>query len=264
MKRIAYILVLGILIVSCGSKKKIVTKKSKRTSDTEVVNTPKTEEKTEEVKVESKPSSKANSTERYIEKYKPIAISEMHKYGIPASITLAQGILESGSGKGRLAVKANNHFGIKCHGWTGAKIYHDDDRSQECFRKYQDPSYSFRDHSEFLSGRKRYAKLFELRKSDYKGWARELRRAGYATDKKYPQKLISLIERYQLDQYDSDGAFRVDEVVEVPSEHVVIKGDTLYSISKRYNVSLDHLKRLNGLNSSDLAIGQIIYLRRRE
>lgn len=116
-------------------------------------------------------------------------MEEMRKYKIPASITLAQGILESGSGKGRLAVEANNHFGIKCHGWTGKKIYHDDDASQECFRKYDYAKSSFEDHSTFLTTRGRYSKLFDYKVDDYKSWAKGLRAAGYATDRKYPQKI---------------------------------------------------------------------------
>ena len=130
MKRFVCILVV-FMTFSCGSKKKIVTKKSERNSEVEVVTKPK---RTSDIpkKIESPEKRKApSSTQAYIDRYKPIAISEMQRYGIPASITLAQGILESGSGKGRLAVEANNHFGIKCHGWQGAKIYHDDDRSQE-------------------------------------------------------------------------------------------------------------------------------------
>ena len=171
--------------------------------------------------------------------------------------------MESGSGRGRLAVKANNHFGIKCHGWTGAKIYHDDDLLQECFRKYKDAGSSFRDHSLFLKNRKRYARLFNLRLSDYKGWAKELRRAGYATDKRYPQKLIGLIERYNLDQFD--GVDKSMQVVETKAAilnqtHVVVKGDTLYSISKKYDVSIDQLIRMNGLIDNTLAIGQVLKL----
>ena len=184
----------------------------------------------------------------------------MRKSKIPASITLAQGILESGSGRGRLAVEANNHFGIKCHGWTGAKIYHDDDRSQECFRKYRHASSSYEDHSEFLTGRKRYADLFKLKQDDYKGWAKGLKAAGYATDRKYPQKLISLIERYELYKYDEEVLGKNDlEIVRVNSGttvHIVNKGDTLYSLSKRYNTTVDAIKNLNRLNSNDLAIGQ--------
>lgn len=262
MKKIALTIILFTILLSCGSKKKIVTKKRDAKSDTELVN--KEESKEDDVKTDedvNKPPI-ANSTQHYIALYKNIAISEMNTYGIPASITLAQAILESGSGKGRLAAQANNHFGIKCHGWEGDKIYHDDDRSQECFRKYKDAVYSFRDHSEFLAGRKRYSNLFKLKKSDYKGWAKELRRAGYATDKRYPQKLIGLIERYELYQYD---AIQIEqEVVSVPDEHIVVKGDTLYSIARRYNVSLNRLKQLNGLIDSDIQIGQKLYLKTKE
>ena len=190
-----------------------------------------------------------------------LAISEMKQYGIPASITLAQGILESGSGKGRLAVQANNHFGIKCHGWTGGKIYHDDDRAQECFRKYKTPEGSFRDHSEFLAKRKRYARLFQLDINDYKGWARELRKAGYATDRKYPQKLISLIERYELYQYDLPGT-RTSRIAQ--TEHTVVKGDTLYSISRRYNLTVKELQRINKMNGTELQIGQVLQLTKKD
>ena len=127
----------------------------------------------------------------------------MNLYSIPASITLAQGILESGSGTSTLAMKANNHFGIKCHvHWEGPSIYHDDDEKNECFRKYQNVSESYRDHSLFLSERSRYAFLFELRKTDYKGWAKGLQKAGYATSKTYAKKLINLINEYDLSRYD--------------------------------------------------------------
>ena len=136
----------------------------------------------------------------------------MHYYGIPASITLAQGILESASGTSTLAVNANNHFGIKCHvDWKGAVIYHDDDEKQECFRKYNRVSESFRDHSLFLSERNRYAFLFELRKTDYKGWAKGLQKAGYATSKTYAKKLIKLIDEYDLTQYDKKSLNRKDK-----------------------------------------------------
>ena len=127
----------------------------------------------------------------YIKKYAPLAVLEMHEYKIPASITLAQGILESGNGRSQLASKSNNHFGIKCHkGWKGQRVYHDDDAKGECFRKYTYVATSYKDHSKFLSTRRRYADLFKLRKTDYKGWARGLKKAGYATDRKYPKKLI--------------------------------------------------------------------------
>ena len=123
----------------------------------------------------------------------------MQLYGIPASITLAQRILESGAGRSGLSRKSNNHFGIKCHkDWTGERVYHDDDELQECFRKYKDPDISFRDHSLFLTERTRYKDLFKLKKDDYKGWAKGLRKAVYATNPKYPKKLITIIERYKL------------------------------------------------------------------
>jgi flagellum-specific peptidoglycan hydrolase FlgJ len=188
-------------------------------------------------------------------------MDEMRTSKIPASITLAQGILESGSGKGRLSVEANNHFGIKCHGWTGEKIYHDDDRSQECFRKYDYPHSSFKDHSEFLTGRGRYAQLFKLKPDDYKGWANGLRAAGYATDRKYPEKLISLIERYNLDKYDIIILSNKSVVKDMSFNHIVIKGDTLYSLSKKYNTTVDELKRLNSLNSNEISLGQFLIIK---
>ncbi len=144
------------------------------------------------------------STEAYITKYKLIAIDEMLEYEIPASITLAQGILESGSGNSRLASKANNHFGIKCHSdWKGKKVYHDDDEKNECFRKYPRAEDSYRDHSLFLSKKKRYADLFDLKITNYKAWAKGLKKAGYATNPKYPKRLIDIIERYGLDKFDN-------------------------------------------------------------
>ena len=142
------------------------------------------------------------STEEYIETYKDVAIKKMKTFNIPASITLAQGILESGSGNSRLAMKANNHFGIKCHkNWTGKTFTLDDDVKNECFRKYKDPADSYRDHSEFLTQRGRYSFLFEYKITEYKSWANGLKKAGYATNPKYPQLLIRIIERYDLSQY---------------------------------------------------------------
>jgi len=139
----------------------------------------------------------------YIKEYSPLAINEMHRYRIPASITLAQGILESGSGTSTLAMEANNHFGIKCHiGWEGPSVYHDDDAKNECFRKYQNVSDSFRDHSLFLLQRGRYSFLFKLRKKDYKGWAKGLQKAGYATSRTYAKSLIKIINEYDLERYD--------------------------------------------------------------
>lgn len=256
MKRVLIILCLGCFVFSCKTRKIESTKPEK--PKTEVV--VKTEEKPAE---EAKPKKVyANDTEKYIDTYKAIAQNEMQLYNIPASITLAQGILESGSGKGRLSIKANNHFGIKCHGWTGAKIYHDDDKKGECFRKYKDAKYSFRDHSLFLTDRKRYAGLFKLKKNDYKAWAKGLRAAGYATDRKYPQKLISLIERYKLYEYDrevlGDDYKPIETPNEVPETYVVVKGDTLYSISKRYNIPVKELQKINGINGTTLSIGQVL------
>lgn len=141
--------------------------------------------------------------EAYIAKYSKIAVEEMYRSGVPASITLAQGLLESGYGRSELAVKANNHFGIKCHDWKGPSMYFDDDRKGECFRKYEHAEASFMDHSDFLRYRDRYKFLFELETSDYKGWAYGLKKAGYATDPQYPQKLIRLIEEYDLSRFDA-------------------------------------------------------------
>ena len=140
----------------------------------------------------------------YIETYKEIAIKKMVEYKIPASITLAQGIYESGSGTSRLAREANNHFGIKCHKeWTGETIKHDDDALQECFRKYTAVEQSYNDHSLFLTSRPRYAKLFTLDIMDYEAWAHELKAAGYATNPQYAYRLISLIERFDLARQDT-------------------------------------------------------------
>lgn len=138
----------------------------------------------------------------YIRRYSKIAVSEMYRSGIPASITLAQGLLESGAGKSRLAFEANNHFGIKCHNWAGKRIYEDDDRTRECFRKYASVEESYRDHSDFLRYRDRYSFLFDLDPADYKAWAHGLKKAGYATDPNYPRKLIRIIEDYKLYEYD--------------------------------------------------------------
>ena len=141
--------------------------------------------------------------EEYILMYKDIAIEEMERTGVLASITLAQGIVESNGGNSELAKASNNHFGIKCHsGWSGEKVFHDDDHTGECFRAYRSPEESFRDHSDFLALRERYSFLFELDKTDYKGWCKGLKSAGYATDRSYDQKLIRIIESHQLYQYD--------------------------------------------------------------
>ena len=149
---------------------------------------------------------------KYIDQYKDIAIKEMKIYGIPASITLAQGILESGAGQSELARKANNHFGIKCHKeWTGPSYYMDDDVPHECFRVYDDPRDSYRDHSEFLKNRDRYKFLFEMPVTDYTSWAQGLKRAGYATNPNYPDLLIRMIERFGLDKYDDANYSRLSQ-----------------------------------------------------
>ncbi len=143
------------------------------------------------------------SYESYIRKYAPIAVKHMQEYGIPASITLAQGLLESGAGTSDLARNANNHFGIKCHkGWTGETFHKDDDAKNECFRKYKNPEESYKDHALFLTSRERYASLFKLQPTDYKGWAKGLKTAGYATNPAYAEKLIGIIELYKLFEYD--------------------------------------------------------------
>ena len=148
-----------------------------------------------------------NLQQKYIETYADVAVQEMYRSGVPASITLAQGMLESGNGRSTLAVKANNHFGIKCHnGWKGGRVYHDDDAKGECFRKYGHAYESYRDHSDFLRYRDRYKFLFDLKSTDYKGWAYGLKKAGYATDPGYATKLIKLIEEYKLYEYDTKTA----------------------------------------------------------
>ena len=268
MKRFLILLMLSLVLVSCGSKKRAASKKKKHKANTKHVIT-KTEtnqpttDTTFNTQTNTTPNtSNANITEIYIANYSAIAMEEMRKYKIPASITLAQGILESASGKGRLAVEANNHFGIKCHDWTGDRIYHDDDRLQECFRKYPQAEQSFEDHSAFLTGRSRYANLFKLDANDYEAWAKGLRAAGYATDRKYPEKLISLIERFKLYQFDDAvlGSVTLPKSTQQLT-HEVIKGDTMYSISKRYNTTIEAIQKLNHMNDVNLSIGQILIIK---
>jgi len=269
-KHLVLVLSLGILTASCGSKKGVVTKKSE--NDKKEMTRPSNDvritsevEDASEGDIRKSPIDGMSSAEGYIYDLSDIAMDEMRQYGIPASITLAQGILESGSGKGRLSVEANNHFGIKCHDWTGAKIYHDDDAKQECFRKYSNVKYSYRDHSLFLTSRKRYMGLFRLNKDDYKGWAKGLKKAGYATDKKYPQKLIALIERYELYKLDAEvlGNDMADEkiIMVVNDKHKVVKGDTLYSLSRKYKTTVKTLQELNGLDNAELYVGQVLYVK---
>ena len=210
--------------------------------------------------------SQEQKAQAYIDKFAPIAQDEMRQYQIPASITLAQGILESGVGFGRLALDGNNHFGIKCHrGWNGGKVFHDDDAKGECFRTYDDPAESYRDHSIFLSGRQRYAFLFKLNKKDYIAWAKGLKKAGYATDPKYPKKIISIIERYKLYKYDSKKGVKIvknekiDMVISKNKKnniHRVEVGDTLYSIARKYSISVDDIVKENKLENNTIYKGQ--------
>lgn len=193
------------------------------------------------------------NTQDYINKFAPIAVRKMKEHRIPASITLAQGILESGSGRSNLAIRSNNHFGIKCHrGWEGKSVTHDDDKKGECFRKYKHPEGSYEDHSTFLKSRSRYAKLFRLKPTDYKGWAYGLKRAGYATDPRYPRKLINLIKKYNLHQYDYAKSSNTSR----GKRYKVVKGDTLYSIARRHNTNVNTIKKLNGLVDNTISIGQ--------
>lgn len=259
-------------IASCGSNKKVVSTSPRVLKAPEVINTPVTEMTPNDLP-EIKPIVKkvqvnSDKTQAYIDKFATIAIREMYAYKIPASITLAQGVLESGSGRSLLAMRSNNHFGIKCHrGWKGKSVTHDDDEVGECFRKYKYPEVSYEDHSKFLTSRKRYAKLFQLKITDYRGWAYGLKKAGYATDRKYPNKLIAIIKKYNLAQYDLAGK-QPDEVVEYKDEwehehqalHKVVKGDTLYSIARRYKITVKELKQLNGLYNNTISIGQELLL----
>lgn len=151
---------------------------------------------------QGQPPGQRLTAEEYIGEWKDVAVKKMKEHGIPASITLAQGLLESGNGNSELARRSNNHFGIKCTAdWTGGRTYHDDDKKDDCFRVYKDAAQSYEDHAKFLQ-RPRYAALFELKPTDYEGWAKGLKKAGYATDPNYPTKLIGLIERYELHKLD--------------------------------------------------------------
>tara|TARA_R110002074_G_scaffold104764_2_gene226269 strand:- start:4724 stop:5560 length:837 start_codon:yes stop_codon:yes gene_type:complete len=268
-KKILMLLIIGVSFASCKSKKaysdklrtKNVLNERNKSDDVKPHNG-------QEVVLPSEPSKfipfRIESPSEYIKTFSETAQIEMMGYGIPASITLAQGLLESGYGKGELAMKTNNHFGIKCHkGWEGDYDFHDDDEKGECFRKYNHPMYSFRDHSIFLTTRSRYAFLFKLKHTDYKGWAKGLRKAGYATDPKYPQKLIYLIDKYGLHKYDKqikNAGYENTSIVATESDkiHTVEKGDTLYSLSRKYYMSVDDIMQLNNLRSSDLSIGQRI------
>lgn len=229
----------------------------------------------------------------YILQYRDIAVQEMKEFRIPASITLAQGILESNAGRSDLAVRANNHFGIKCHkGWTGMTFYKDDETKNECFRKYGNPLESYRDHSQFLAGRERYQSLFKLDITDYKGWATGLKAAGYATNPAYAELLVRTIENYKLYLFDNPGYIPQPEVTaDYPSEpagpvmyprfkfsgkgpdgreiylnnrrKVIMTGenDLLYLIARNYHISVGKLLKFNDLAyASAFRPGQIMYI----
>lgn len=288
MTKINILLLLALIFVSCNTNKSVIqtTKQVSKpsTSVTRTVKKPFVKESVENGST-IKPDQNFNqntviieATTRvkvtnqmvldYIENYKGVAQANMEKYGIPASIILGQALLESGSGTGTLSVQANNHFGIKCHkDWLGQTVKYDDDAVDECFRKYYNASESFRDHALFLTNRPRYAPLFKLNKTDYKAWAKGLKAAGYATDTLYPTKLISLIERYQLYKYDIGGKGKIQDpeikTLEISlgtERYVVVKGDTLYSISKKYNISIEELKKQNNLFDNAISIGQSILI----
>ena len=235
----------------------------------------------------------------YIKKYHPLAQQQQKMHGIPASITLAQGLLESQCGESRLAKVGNNHFGIKCNGWTGDTILKDDDKINDCFRRYARAEDSFSDHSAFLK-RKRYAPLFNLKKDDYAAWARTLKKCGYATDPAYPDKLIRLIETYQLYKYDknetplfadnSKSKNKVDTkytdenitindeqlATEIGNAHVIRRrwgiyyvvaheGDTFASLAKELNVKEKNLAKFNDLHKDDaIAPGETIWIEQKE
>ena len=232
---------------------------------------------------------------QYIHKYSALAVEEMYRSGVPASITLAQGLLESRYGQSELAVKGNNHFGIKCHNWKGEAIYHDDDRKGECFRKYDSAEQSFRDHSDFLRFRDRYRFLFDLEPTDYKGWAHGLKKAGYATDSSYPQKLIRLIEEYELHRYDiveqqqrqrpeSPAVIEQPKPLSVKQKETFrfalsrqmysvngvpfvysTEGESYSSIAARYNLFLKEILRYNDLKEEEtLYPGTIVYLQKKK
>lgn len=241
-------------------------------------------------KGQTQPSEPRMSKAEYIEQYRDEAIREMHATGIPASITLAQGMLESDYGNSPLAKYANNHFGIKCHrGWDGPSFIQDDDEANECFRKYYSAFESYKDHSEFLMTRDRYASLFDLKSTDYKGWARGLKKAGYATNPKYADMLIRIIEDNDLNQYDrvtklpdteqvAEVRSGKEEAREEPVPHVMSisavdvsennikfviakKGDTPESIANRYALNRWQIVKYNDLNKdARLLEGEVVYI----
>lgn len=219
----------------------------------------------------------------YIDQYKDLAIEQMLKYNIPASITLSQGLLESGAGRSWLTKSSNNHFGIKCHGWTGRRVFHDDDERGECFRAYDNPRQSFEDHSRFLATQSRYARLFNYARTDYKSWARGLKQCGYATNPQYASKLIQIIELYNLNQYDKakkfdqfmvkhstedgvapDGNFHVIKAYNKNYYVIARKGDSFQSLSKELCIGKRKLAKYNERSyKEELAAGDVIYLKKK-
>lgn len=220
----------------------------------------------------------------YIDQYKDLAIEEMMKYGIPASITLAQGVFESGAGRSQLATRGNNHFGIKCHNWTGDTMKQDDDARGECFRVYRNARESYNDHSRFLANNSRYRRLFSLKRTDYKGWAQGLKECGYATNPQYASKLIQLIELYNLYEYDyatTYDKFMAKRTEDKPVSvkvglHPIYKyndnyyiyarsGDTFKSIGKEIGISGHSIAKYNEREYHDqLSEGDIIYLKKKQ
>lgn len=219
----------------------------------------------------------------YIDQYKDLAIEQMLKYNIPASITLSQGLLESGAGRSWLTKSSNNHFGIKCHGWTGRRVFHDDDERGECFRAYDNPRQSFEDHSRFLATQSRYARLFNYARTDYKSWARGLKQCGYATNPQYASKLIQIIELYNLNLYDKakkfdqfmvkhstedgvapDGNFHVIKAYNKNYYVIARKGDSFQSLSKELCIGKRKLAKYNERSyKEELAAGDVIYLKKK-
>jgi hypothetical protein len=221
--------------------------------------------------------------QQYINQYKDIAIEEMHRWKIPASITLAQGIYESGAGQSELARKGNNHFGIKCNGWEGRKVYHDDDAHNECFRAYSSVYESYEDHSRFLANGQRYRSLFNLKTTDYKGWARGLKAAGYATNPQYADKLIELIQLYKLYEYDkakSADRFMVEHTkdrgvggaalhpIKIFNKNYYLiarRGDTFQSIGEEVGISYRKLAKYNERDKRDRLIeGEVVWLKKKQ
>jgi flagellum-specific peptidoglycan hydrolase FlgJ len=267
-KLFCLLFIAAICFSSCSSHKKTISNRQVRKNNNSIKNDNR----------DAIADYKSYTSLSYIERFKGIAIQEMNQNGIPASITLAQGLFESGSGNSDLARVANNHFGIKCTSdWKGKSYYKDDDSANECFRVYDNPDDSYRDHSAFLK-RKHYAPLFELDKNDYEGWARGLKKAGYATNPKYPELLINIIVKYNLDQYDrpegevakikredrvltqiNNNIGKTDTITQTRPDdkiYTVKTGDTLYNVSKRFGITVEELKALNNIIDDHIAIGQ--------